>query len=231
MSLVAPCEPPGAVDGGLPGPLRFVRYAYGPNLLGYCGPDAAEELRGYASSGRIEPRLRELAAAFEGAYPYLERIAQATGLPDPLDTRVVEAYWLGGSLHDAASVDGRRPVHAAHVLGIVSRFAGHGTAALGELLTVVDSCRIRWGTVEAVDGSRLEVIGSRLEARNGRLALGSARHETVDCWPSAAGERSPQPGEIVSLHWGWACERLSVGQLAALSRSTRHELETVNRAL
>ncbi|HXI46248.1 MAG TPA: DUF6390 family protein, partial [Candidatus Acidoferrales bacterium] len=27
-----------------PGPLRFARYAFGPNKLGYCGPDAASEL-------------------------------------------------------------------------------------------------------------------------------------------------------------------------------------------
>ena len=124
MTLVAPFELFGSVDGGLAGPLRFARYAYGPNVLGYCGPDAAEELRGFATSGRIEPRLRELAAAFEGAYPYLERIARANGLPDPLDPRVVEADWLGGELLAAAVPDGHRPVHAAHVLEIVSRFAG-----------------------------------------------------------------------------------------------------------
>ena len=39
--------------------------------------------------------LRVLAQQFAGAWPYLQLIAGATGLPDPLDRRVVEAYWIG----------------------------------------------------------------------------------------------------------------------------------------
>src|SRR4029079_19764899 len=86
------------------GPLLFARYAYGPNELGYCGPDAASELFGEATSGHADERtLRELAGQFEGAYPYLRLIAQANDLADPLDARVVEAYWLGNGLLDRVS--------------------------------------------------------------------------------------------------------------------------------
>jgi hypothetical protein len=36
-----------------------------------------------------------MAQQFAGAWPYLELIAGATGLSDPLDRRVAEAYWIG----------------------------------------------------------------------------------------------------------------------------------------
>ena len=38
------------------------------------------------------------ARGFAGAWPYLELIARETGVAQPLDQRVVEAYWLGSSL-------------------------------------------------------------------------------------------------------------------------------------
>ena len=80
------------------GPVLFARYAYSPNRLGLCGPDDAESLFGEATTGGDERELRRLAQGFEGAYPYLELIARANGLPDPLDARVVDAYWLGSPL-------------------------------------------------------------------------------------------------------------------------------------
>ena len=76
----------------------FVRYAYPPNRLGYCGPEDVEALVAYGVSGVSDPGLRQLVTAFEGAYPYLELIAAAAGLRDPLDRRVVEAYWIGNRL-------------------------------------------------------------------------------------------------------------------------------------
>src|SRR4029079_7379242 len=58
------------------------------------------ELLGEAAEGGDLRRVRDLATGFEGAYPYLQLIAQANGIADPLDERVVEAYWLGSELLD-----------------------------------------------------------------------------------------------------------------------------------
>ena len=44
------------------------------------------------------PGLELLARQFAGAWPYLEFIAGVSGIKDPLDRRVVEAYWLGNDL-------------------------------------------------------------------------------------------------------------------------------------
>ena len=39
-----------------------------------------------------------MAAQFEGAWPYLQLIAASNGIAEPLDPRVVEAYWTGNRL-------------------------------------------------------------------------------------------------------------------------------------
>ena len=94
-SMPRPTETPAQPAAPVSGPVLFARYAFGPNRLGYCGPDAIEELFGEGAMGGDDRALRELARSFEGAWPYLELIARANGEADPLDRRVVEAYWLG----------------------------------------------------------------------------------------------------------------------------------------
>jgi hypothetical protein len=66
----------------------FVRYAYPPNALGYCGPDG---FRDYAEAGVVDQGLVKQVQAFSGAWPYLELISSGCGIKDPLDRRVVEA--------------------------------------------------------------------------------------------------------------------------------------------
>jgi hypothetical protein len=108
--MAAPVPPRQAQDRAetesraVPGPLLFARYAYPPNSLGYCGPRDSASLLGYGSERVVDGGLRQLARGFEGAYPYLELIACATGVPDPLDHRVVEAYWLGNEPQDVSHV-------------------------------------------------------------------------------------------------------------------------------
>ena len=79
-------------------PVRFARFAFPPNRLGYCGP-GGDDLAQYCR-GHEDPGLREIAVGFEGAYPYLQLLAGAAGRDDPLDPDVVEAYWIGNDLLD-----------------------------------------------------------------------------------------------------------------------------------
>jgi hypothetical protein len=39
------------------------------------------------------------------------------------------------------------------------------------------------------------------------------------------------PGEQVSLHWQWLCDRLSAEQVARLETSTLNQIEKTNRRL
>jgi hypothetical protein len=81
------------------GAVLFARYAYPPNELGYCGPAGAAALLDAGAPAEIARRAR----AFEGAWVYLEYLARAAGLADPLDPAVVSAYWIGNDLLSAGS--------------------------------------------------------------------------------------------------------------------------------
>jgi hypothetical protein len=97
-------NPIGAAAGThVPGPVLFARYAFPPNSHGYCGPNDSTAFFEYGVAGADDRGLRALSQQFAGAWPYLELIAAATGVADPLDRRVVEAYWVGSPRLDQVS--------------------------------------------------------------------------------------------------------------------------------
>lgn len=241
----------------LDGALAFVRYAYPPNELGACGPADHRALFEYGVAGVVDGGLVELASQFTGAWPYLTFIAEQAGIGDPLDARVVEAYWIGNDLLDrvdmgrfgrslderfrrrsgpewaslAAGIPaGGLPHHAFHVFGVYPWVDLLGADRGPHPLHVLDRCRIRWGEVVAVTGDRA-VVDSRPLLWDGRaLYLGSPVAEAVRV---GAGGRSllPElsPGDAVALHWDWVCDRLTGRQLATLERLTHHQLTITNR--
>jgi len=211
------------------GALLFARYAYPPNELGYCGPEDASALLLSGAGAEIERRARQ----FDGAWCYLEFIAEATGIPDPLDERVVEAYWIGNDLlaqvDPAALVDRMRQRfrdqpggtwreaadravahHSFQVFDVypwagLLRSSGNPTA-----LTVLDRCRIRTGRVLAVDGESATVESRPLRWDGGAMLEGPRRQEAVR-W--STGGRSlidgVSPGDRVAMHWDWVCDVLT----------------------
>ena len=239
---------------GTPGPLLFARYAIAPNRLGLCGPDDSAALQ-QSSRDAALGEIRHLAEGFEGAYPYLQLIASANGIGDPLDRRVVEAYWIGNELTARVaprnlhrSVEGRfrsrvsprnwkwlenaissgsLPVHAFHVLEVFPR-AGLLRGGDPEILQTMDACRIRWGRLLAVDGDRLVVSAPRLEETDGRLRLGPSQVETVLSPWDSNGTAALMPGDILSLHWGWACDRLSAKEAKRLAAWTSRAIDIAN---
>jgi Family of unknown function (DUF6390) len=238
----------------LPGPLLFVRYAYPPNRLGYCGPADSLAFREYGVAGVVDGGLVQLAQAFTGAWPYLELIAGVSGIADPLDRRVVEAYWVGNRLLDAIPLarigdsmeerfrprlgaqfgrlaegvlEGGVPHHSFHVLGVYPWVGLLGDDRKAPTaLTVLDRCRIRWGQVTAIAGDRITVTYRPLTWDGRTLALGTPVSETAES--SVAGVAELAVGDWVSLHWHWICDRLSGPQLRALQRYTRRHLDLVN---
>jgi len=253
--------PPRVAAAPVPGPILFARYAFGPNRLGYCGPDDAAELFGHATGGGELPALRRLAEQFEGAYPYLELIARANGLPDPLDARVVEAYWLGSELLEhvrpadlAGSLDvrfrkrlrgdgwrwladkpraGALPMHAFHVLDVFPRLGLLRSGALDDVVKVIDSCRIRWGRVLERAGDWLVTSVVPMALAEGKLRLGPPRVETVRGWQDGRGFLGAEVArnDIVSIHWDWACEVLDARRLNLLRGWTQHELRIANQTI
>lgn len=94
----------------------FARYAYAPNALGYCGPPLGATLR----DGSVAD-VRRAATTFSGAWPYLRVLSRLTGIDDPLDYRLVEAYWLGRGV--AAGLDPQEFFDA--LLAIIGAQASH----------------------------------------------------------------------------------------------------------
>jgi hypothetical protein len=237
------------------GALLFARYAYPPNALGYCGPSDAELFLGVASEGKDTTGLRHLAAQFDGAWPYLELIAACNGIADPLDARVVQAYWTGnplatrvspqmlraalrdrfehraGSSRDdllAAAVGGIAQ-HSFHVFAVYPWLGLLRTGMQGPPLEVLDRCRIRWGTVDDVAGDVVTVRAQALYFDGTRLCLGPPRTEQVRRGEDGVRLTGDvRAGDVVSLHWDWVCDRLSTTALGWLRYCTERNLATVN---
>jgi hypothetical protein len=239
------------------GPTLFVRYAFPPNSHGYCGPGDSAGFLGYGLAGAVDPGFRQMAQAFAGAWPYLELIAGATGIGDPLDRRVVEAYWVGNGLLDGVGVThmgnsmedrfrfrtgprfaslaegvlaGGLPHHSFHVFCIYPWIGLLTENRQAEhALTVLDRCRIRWGRVTALQGDQA-VVESRALAWDGRrLELAEPAQENVVRAVDGVGMVPDLAvGDWVSMHWEWVCDRLDARQLAAIKHYTSVHLQMVN---
>jgi hypothetical protein len=239
------------------GPVLFVRYAFPPNRHGYCGPGDSTGFLEYGLSGAIDPGFRLMAQAFAGAWPYLELIAGANAIGDPLDRRVVEAYWVGNRLLDRVGTSaigssmedrfrhrtgprftnlaegvqaGGLPHHSFHVFCIYPWTGLLGDDRRAEqALTVLDRCRIRWGQVLALAGDQVVVESQALTWDGRRLLLAAPARETVIRALDGAGLAPDlEVGDWVSMHWEWVCDRLDSRQLAALRHYTDVHLAVVN---
>lgn len=244
----------------LNGPQMFARYAYPPNALGYCGPADCAALLEYGAAGVTDRGLVELARGFEGAWPYLELIAQGGNIMDPLDRRVVEAYWVGTplldtlgitrignalddrfrrqlGLHFSHLVDGLAaggvPHHNFHVLE-VSPWLGlmRDDRKSSTAVRQLDRCRIRWGKVLTVTGDEAVVSFRPLSWDGFALFLGEPEVETVQIAVSGTGFLDDLvEGDVVSLHWDWICDHLDARQLQQLQHFTARHLDIANAKL
>lgn len=228
----------------------FARYAYAPNHLGYCGPPHPELLlEGTRES--IESAARQ----FTGAWPYLQVLSRMTGIPDPLDRRLVESYWLGGGVgarldprdfttellavigpqaghywtHLGAHLaDEAAPNHCFHVFGVYpwTRLLGKGGPELdAQPLSVLDNCRISWGTVVSVNDDKAEVRRQTLQWDGTALFLGAPGIRPAELGLPVA------EGDLVAVHWDRVCDRLTAQQARTLEQCTLRQLRVTNDRL
>jgi hypothetical protein len=237
------------------GALLFARYAYPPNALGLCGADVPQTLLEYGDAGESDGVLAELARTFEGAWPYLTLIAEANRIEDPLDPRVVEAYWVGnellarvppaelarhvrerfhGRLGSAAETvpdvvaAGAVPHHCFHVFALYPWLGLLRSGVVDEPLRVLDQCRTTPALVVAVDGDSADVLAEPLLWEDGRLRLGDPEPRRVRWRDGGRAFARPEPGELVSLHWDFVCDVLTPRAAARLGGVTRRVLAAVN---
>ncbi len=222
-------------DGGqimvVDGAQLFVRYAYPPNSRGSCGPPDSDALLHYGQSGVTDQGLRQPAKGFAGAWPDLELIAGATGIPDPLDaawwrrTGWGTAFWTplasptsatpwrtgSGPAPDGSSRIWWRaswPAGSAPQLPCLRDLPVAGPAprrpAHATALNVLDRCRIRWGEVLAITGDDAVVRSRPLVWDGTSLAVGEPVVESAKYAVNGTGfVAGLAVGDVVSLHWDW----------------------------
>ena len=250
-----PAMPPPAPQREADGRLFSLGFSLMPNRLGYCGGPDERELRDYWVAQEADAGLARLLHKFEGAMPYLRLIAGANGIADPLDRRVVEAYWVGNGLLDRTDLPafyrsleerfrgrvapralaqllgavpaGARPHHTFHVFQTYLR-----TGTLPAGLATLEECRIGWGTVLSATPQQAVVAARPLAWRGGKLVLGEPAPRTlVRALDGYAAGPELAAGDAVAFHWGWLAARLTRAQAAALERETRRHLALANRTL
>jgi len=227
------------------GALLFARYAYPANELGYCGPEGAAALLAQDATVEIERRAR----LFEGAWCYLEFIAESAGIPDPLDARVVEAYWVGNDLLsrcDPMALTDRLRRRFVGQLGVTWREAGlraqpHHSFQVFEVypwarllandgnpiaLSVLDHCRIRVEEVLEVHGETATVRSTPLTWDGSGLTLGRSRPELVRWSADAVRSLKASQPEIGSPCTGTGSAMSSPASRPAPSRPGRPDSGT-----
>ena len=240
------------------GILRCSRYAFGPNRLHYCGPDQSGQLQANIEAGAVDPNLNVMLSQFETMYPYLVHIAVANHIADPLDERVVEAYWIGNELLDRISKrafythlvdglqlkkklgasfalveakvgDGALPHHSFHVFDVWKR-TGH--VEREHTLESMDECRISWGRVVSVSGPAIAIEVSPLCHEEGKLALGTpVVKKYMRKLESDYDIEQLRAEDMVSIHWSVICERISARQVANLKKYTLRHIALANETL
>ncbi len=239
----------------LDGVSRCSRYAFGPNRLHLCGPDANQEVLAYIGEGAVDLGLTHILRGFATLYPYLDQIARSNNIRDPFDARVVEAYWLGNTLLEtipartffqhlrdtldlkrkygakqfdqlAQKIPQGRMHHSFHVMNAYKR-TGHDAKL--HTLESMDSCRVSWGKVTEVVGPKVTALRRPLELNGHQLQLGqeAISHVTRRLDNDFALD-DLAPGDLVTMHWNVICETVTPEQVKHLWAYTEQAIRLSN---
>jgi len=223
------------------------RYAFPPNRRGYCGKASFQGALAACDTEKISAELGK----FRAHNAYLSLIARENK-KGKFDKDVVEAFWIGNKLLEnvpqqalarfireelfprrsaaralalADSIpDGALPHHSFNAL-----YVNFVTDSVRRSVENYDSCCVTWGTVLSVSGKKAELMRGSVSAdADGRFFL-----KPVKC--VVALERDgfrfvePREGDVVSVHWGMAIEKLSRKRAESLERYTRINIDACSK--
>lgn len=206
-----------------------------PNFLGYCGRESAKDaFRKCLLTGKCNDIPDEV-SQFIVLNPYLETIAQITGLPK-LSHEVVECFWLGNDLLKLC-----RPEHYTillknlerqgvpsflieevrskvpqtfipiHLFNIMHIGVGKASGSVPFNLESINHCMIRWGTVTNIKEGIATINAVELSS--------DAKIETTTLdlpydtflFPTLKIE------DTVAIHWGSIAKKLETKELENLT--------------
>ncbi|KKQ79565.1 MAG: hypothetical protein UT02_C0031G0012 [Parcubacteria group bacterium GW2011_GWC2_38_7] len=121
---------------------------------------------------------------------------------------------------------GAIPHHCFHVLNVYFR-TGH--IAVANTIESMDSCRIGWGKIKKVNDNYLIVKTQQLTHQDNKLILSEEIDKTIAFkLLSKSFVNAPQVGDIISYHWGWACDKITPKQAFNLKKYTQACLDIAN---
>ncbi|HDQ22672.1 MAG TPA: hypothetical protein ENN28_01720 [Candidatus Uhrbacteria bacterium] len=243
-------------DNSIKGLFQCGKYAFMPNFYAYCGPDKNKQLFEYVSVKYYEPNLKQILSEFEVMQPYLKLIARTSKIKDEFSPEVVEAYWLGNDLTESVDIknlyrhftedknlklkikkstiekvlgfnpQNSKPHHNFHVMNIWLRA---GKLNIKHTLKSIDECRISWGKIKKIKKNSIIVEYKPLIIEADKLKLGGIiDREVLTQFDDKGFVKNLNIGDIVTIHWGWVCEKINQQQLANLKKYTLESLDIFN---
>jgi hypothetical protein len=122
------------------------------------------------------------------------------------------------------------PHHTFHVFAVYPWLGLLRTGDVAQPLSVLDRCRTTPALVLGVAGGTAEVLAPSLDWDGRRLALGSWERRTARVTDNGLGFVGVDPGNWVSLHWDFVCDRLTPTQAATLYAANERALAASNRS-
>lgn len=204
-----------------------------PCNLGLCGPaekskrNLIEDYIKDSQNKKNRRQAKEIIKEFKGAYPYYQLIAKCNKIYNPLDFRVIEAYWIGNKLLnnvslqqfktmcknnfapfgkitdkmiDALSKDAI-PYHNFHVLNL-----GSVSGKLSITKKAINLCTVSCGKIIKLNKNSVTVEKKPINTKNG-FSLGKQIHETIK-WDKQLLPKIIK-GDIVTIHWKTAIIKLT----------------------
>jgi hypothetical protein len=222
-------------------------YGYVPCMLGLCGPEDRKRKKVITDylKGKISDKktIRKIISEFKAAYPYYKLIARSNGISDPLNLKVVEAYWVGNAFLERVKVSdyaemmekeflpmGKMPkekieklpkkaipYHSFHVL-----FIGSVTGRFKNTTKGLDLCRVSWGKVEKIEKNKLTVSRRPLNFGE-KISLGKPEFKIIN-WDKLILPQIKKK-DLVSIHWETAVEKLDKTKLKNIKKYTKRTLD------
>jgi len=251
--------PPFPSDNLIEGMMRCGRYAFMPNYYAYCGPDKNKKLLSYVAAEYYDPDLNQILSQFEVMHPYLKLIAHSNNIANEFSPEVVEAYWLGNQLTENVKIKNlyrhftennnlksklrkslvekvlglipsqAKPHHNFHVMNIWART---GAKNIKHTLKSIDECRISWGKVKEIKKTKIVVDFQPLVIKDDKLQLGEPiDREAITYLDDKSFVRNLKIGDIVTIHWGFVCEKINNEQLKNLRKYTEESLRIFNQQI
>lgn len=226
-----------------------ISYGYVPCQLGLCGPEDRKKKKiidqFINGDKKFNKDIEKILKEFKGAYPYYKLIARSNWISDPLNSKVVEAYWIGNSLLEKVTVAefaemmekeflplGKMPkekieklpqkaipCHNFHVL-----FIGSVTGRFKETKKGLDLCRVSWGKIQKIDKNKVTVLRQPLKFGE-KISLGKAEKKEIN-WNQKILPKI-KIGDWVSIHWGTAIEKLDKNKLKNIKEYTMDILKFI----